>query len=275
MMVVLSAFGQGKRVFERRDDLKDFLAKTIKVVLEGNQSLDDLMMTNVMKNNWYISPYEFCSKSDFEKMKSDTNYFFLLKVDGQFSKEKEPAMEFLTIVKGDEDADKGIDHMPEVISLPYRSLNDKSGDSYGYLAPFVNILQSHIIKVQRNKHSAYVGLSAYSDGMDSAGDMDILFEKDDFTFDVTHEMLIEDFKGKARFVSKDEIHDNLAKRTPNTLVSIVIAPNVSQRGAYSFNMLVSTETWELYLYRKHKITNKLGPGFVKEDYKRMVVPYAF
>ena len=44
--------------------------------------------------------YAIVDMEEFEKIKTDTNYFFLMKVDGQFCKEKEPAMEFLALVKG-------------------------------------------------------------------------------------------------------------------------------------------------------------------------------
>lgn len=232
-------------------------------------------MMDAIKNHWHLSPYEFCNMETFEKIKTDTNYFFLMKVDGQFSKEREPAMEFLTLVKGSEKAADGLNQMPEVLSLPYRPLNDDSGDSFIYTAPFINIIQAHILKVQRNKHSAYIGLSAYSDGMNGASDKEILFDQNGFNFEVTQEMLDKDFKGKARLATKDEIEKALKERRPNTLVSVIVAPSLNQRGSYCFKMLISTDTWELYLYRKHKMSGKTGAGFTKEDYRRVSAPFAF
>lgn len=275
LLAASALYGQGFSLFQKKDDLKNFSAKTTQVVVQGNSSLDDLMLMNAIKNHWHLSPYEFCNMEKFEEIKTDTNYFFLMKVDGQFSKEHEPAMEFLTLVKGSEKASGGLDKMPEVLSLPYRPLNDDSGDSFEYLAPFINIIQAHILKVQRNKLSAYIGISAYSDGMNGASSKEILFCQDGFNFEVTQEMLDEDFKGKARLVTKDEIGKALKERRPETLVSVIVAPNVNQRGSYCFKMLISADTWELYLYRKHKMSGKSGAGFTKEDYKRIAAPYSF
>jgi hypothetical protein len=272
---VNSVFGQNFNLFNRKDDLKNFSAKTTYVVIQGNNSLEDIVLMDAVKQHWHLSPYEFCNMEEFENIKRDTNFFFLMKVDGQFSKEKEPAMEFLTLVKGSENSSEGLNNMYEVLSLPYKPLNDDSGEEFIYTAPFINIIQAHILKVQRNKLSAYIGISAYSDGMNGAEDKEILFAEDDFGFEVTQEMLDEDFKGKAKLVTKEEIEKAIEERRPNTLVCAVVAPSINQRGSFCFKMLISADTWELYLYRKHKMSAKQGAGLQKEDYRRISAPYAF
>lgn len=271
----ISVFGQGLSLFQKKDDLKNFSAKTTKVVIQGNSSLDDIVLMDAVKNHWHLSPYEFCDMEEFEKIKTDTNYFFLMKVDGQFCKEKEPAMEFLALVKGSEKAADGLNHMPEILALPYRPLNDRSGDSFAYLPPFINVIQAHILKIQRNKLSAYIGLSAYSDGMDGTNDKDILFDVEDLGFEIDQDMIDKDFKGKGHLVTQVEVERAITERRPNTLATIVIAPSINQRGSYCFKILISTDTWELYMYRKHKVSSKFGVGFTKEDYKRIATPYAF
>lgn len=268
------AYSQSFSLFNKKDDLKDFTSRTLKVVLDGNGSLDDVMLMDAVKEHWSLSPYEFCTLDEFQTMMADTNYYFLVKVDGQFCKENEPAMEFLSLLKGVEGA-TDLNALSEVLSLPYRPLNDKSGDSYGYLPPFINVIQAHVLKVQRNKLSAYIGVGAYSDGMDGAKGKHLYLSEDDFLFEVTPQMLKEDFQGMAKFVSKEEKEEILLDREPNGLVSIIVAPEVNQRGSYCFKMIISSDTWELYLYRKHKMSSKAGAGFNKEDYRRMSVPYSF
>lgn len=275
VLITLPMFGQIKSLFQKRVYLEDFEKKTTQVVVKGNHSLDDIMLIDAVKKYWYLSPYEVCSMENFEKIKGDTSYFFLMRVDGQFSKEKEPSMEFLTLVKGGEEAEKGLNHMPEILSLPYRTLDDDSGDSFAYLAPFINIIQSHIVKIQERKMSALVGISAYSDGMNDAGNRTILFCKEDFGFEVTQEMLDEDFHGKAKLVTKDEKERAIKDWDKETLVAIIVAPSVNQKGAFCFKMLISTDTRELFLYKKHKMMGKFGVGFTNEDYKRIAAPYAF
>lgn len=268
-------YGQVLSVFQKKDDLKDFSSKTTQIVVKGNNSLDDMMLIDAVKKYWHLSPYEICSMERFDQIKCDTSYYFLMRVDGQFSKEREAAMEFLTLLKGDEKAAQGINHMPEILSLPYRPLNDRSGDSFAYLEPFINIIQNHVIKIQEHKISSIIGISAYSDGMNGVNDKTILFEEDDFAFEVTQEMLDNDFHGKAKLASKDEIEKAIKEWRPNTLVSVVVSPSVEQKGSFCFKMLISTDTRELFFYRKHKLMGKVGIGFSKEDYKRIAAPYAY
>lgn len=274
IIVSYSLCAQGFTLFSKKDDLVNFSSKTLKVVVEGNGSLDDVMIMDAVKEHWTLSPFEFCNLTDLEGMVADTNYYFLVKVSGQFSKEKEPAMEFLSLLRGTHGA-TDINSMKEVLSLPYRPLNDNSGDCFGYLPPFINIIQAHVLKVQRNRLSAYIGIGAYSDGMDGVKGRQLMFCEGDFAFDVTPEMLKEDFKGSAKFVSKEELEAALLDRIPNGLVSIIIAPSINQRGSYCYKMVVSTDTWELFLYRKHKMSGKVGAGFNKEDYRKMSVPFSF
>ena len=77
----------------------DFTQKVTKVVLTGNQFYDACLQSEV-STKWHVSPYEFCSMAEFEKMKTDASYYFLITTKGQFKKEAEPGLTFLTLVKG-------------------------------------------------------------------------------------------------------------------------------------------------------------------------------
>lgn len=273
LIITCSAFAQDKSIFSKKEDLKDFTAKTTKVVLSEDNSLLDLMLKDAIEKEWYVSPFEFCSKEEFDKIKSDTSYYFLMRVNGAFSKESEPAMEFLTLLKGGPEALKGLNEMPEILSMPLQPINDSEGKIFTFLPSYINIIQAHVLKVTRNVLSAYIGISAYTNLMDGATDKKILFSSDDFSFKVTDEKLEKDFKGMAKFATEEEIDKALADKASNTLVSLIIAPNINQNGSYCYKMLISTDSRELYLYRKHKMTGKNGRGFLTEDYRRISTPY--
>jgi hypothetical protein len=275
LLIAVSLSAQQKSFFDKKEDLKDFTGKTTKVVLADDNSLLDLMLKDAISKNWFISPFEFLSKADFDKMKSDTNYYFLMRVNGKFSKESEPAMEFLTLLKGGPEAEKGLDAMPEILSIPLQAIDDTQGRVFTFLPAFVNIIQAHVLKVTRNVLSAYIGISAYSNLLDGVNDKKILFGESDFAFAVDQAKMESDFKGMAKLASEEEIDKALQEKTPATLVSLVIAPNINQKGSYCYKMLISTDSRELYLYRKHKMGGKNKKGFITEDYKRMSAPYAF
>lgn len=274
-LLVFNLSAQEKSLLSKKDDFKDFPAKTTKVVLAEDNSLLDLMLKDAIEKNWYISPYEFCSMSEFENIKADTNYYFLIRVNGKMKKENEPSMEFLSLIKGGQAAEKGLSAMPEIISIPLQPIDDNEGRVFTYLPAFVNIIQKHVAKINSSILSAYIGIAAYADMMNGVNNKEILFGENDFAFEVSQEKMDKDFKGKARIVSEGTIDKALDDKAEDTLVSLIIAPIIEQKGSYCYKMLISTDSQELFLYRKQKLGGKVKKGFNSEDYKRMAAPYAY
>lgn len=274
-LMVSALCAQDKPLFSKKDAFKDFTAKTTKIVLAQDNSLLDLMLKDAIDKNWTISPYEFCSMEEFEKIKSDTSYYFLVRVNGKLKKENEPSMEYISLLKGGEGAEKGLSNMPDIISIPLQPIDDNEGRVFTYLPAFIRIIQNHVIQINSSIFSAYIGIAAYADKMNGVNDKTILFEENDFAFQVPQEKLEKDFKGKAKIVSQSEIDKALETKAPNTLVSLVIAPNIEQKGSFCYKMLISTDSEELYLYRKLKLGGKNKKGFTTEDYKRIAAPYAY
>src|SRR5690554_1619621 len=71
---------------ETKNTFATFGAKITKVVIPST-SLADLMLRDAVNKGWRISPFEFCTMEEYNKIKEDTNYFFLLRVDGRFRNE--------------------------------------------------------------------------------------------------------------------------------------------------------------------------------------------
>ena len=159
-MLTLSSdlFGQAQ-IYTRKEKLKDLTAKTVKVVMTGDEVLDEALKQSVT-NAWTISPYEFCSGEEFQKIKTDNKYYFLIVVKGQQRKEAEPGIDLLTFVKGGEGADKSINDMFEVVTFPFRSAEDPSGREFLMLPAFLTIMQEHAIGLTSSEVKAYSSLGA-------------------------------------------------------------------------------------------------------------------
>ena len=84
---VLAASAQGK-VETKKFKLQDLQQKITKVVMTGNDFRDGALRQDIVAR-WRINPFEFCSLAEFEKLKSDANYYFLIVTTGQFSGEIE------------------------------------------------------------------------------------------------------------------------------------------------------------------------------------------
>lgn len=246
--------------------ISDFPQKVTKVVLHGNEFYDAILKEEVALR-WRVSPYEFCTMEEFEELKTDSRYYFLITTFGQFKKETAPGIQFLSLLKGGK-SKKGIDGMLEVVSLPYASAEYPSGRELVFLPALLDIIQAHTLKSMESDFDGYMGMSRYTKNMQNAQDMTIVFSEDEINSEVDNETRSAD----ERFIITDE--DGADKyfmdSTPGTLVSYMVAPTEPMNGSYCYKLLINAETHEIYFFRRHKITEKYGVGFLPEDFDYII-----
>lgn len=247
--------------------ISDFTQKITKVVLHGNEFYDAILKEEIALR-WRISPYEFCTLEEFEELKTNSQYYFLITTLGQFKKETAPGIQFLSLVKGGKGAKKGVGEMLEVASLPYASVEYPSGRELVFLPALLDIIQNHTVKSMDSDFDGYVGMSRNTKNMQQAQQMKIVFFEDEVNKEVDRVMRASD----ERFVmaDEDEADQYLIDNAPNTLVSYMVAPTEPVNGSYCYKLLINAETHELYFYRRHKITEKYGVGFLIEDFDYII-----
>ena len=254
-------FGQAQ-IYTRKEKLKDITAKTTKVVLSGDEMLDEAIKESVAAS-WTMSPYEFCTGQEFEKIKTSDKFYFLLVVKGQQRKEAEPGIDMLTLVKGGEGASKSINDMLEVVTFPLRSATEPSGREFILLPAFLNIIQEHAQGLLSSEVKAYSTLSA--EDTKKLAIKRIYFSKDDFAPQVdnkTIESLDEDI-----IVEEDEedVDKVFTDGTYNAVISYVVAPSEPVSGSVCYKLLIGADNHKLYWYKKHKISARSGKGFLTGD----------
>ena len=102
-----------------------------------------------------------------------------------------------------------------------------------------------------------------------AGDMEIVFAEEDLSSEITKELRDLYFDSDMTVTDVDSADDCILENKPNTLVSYVVAPSDGRIGSYCYKMLIDAQTYQLYYFRRHKISKKFGPGFLAEDIKRI------
>ena len=95
--------------------------------------------------------------------------------------------------------------------------------------------------------------------------MEIVFAEEDLSSEITKELRDLYFDSDMTVTDVDSADDCILENKPNTLVSYVVAPSDGRIGSYCYKMLIDSQTHKLYYFRKHKITNKAGAGFLPED----------
>ena len=263
LLLTTDALGQAQ-ITTRREKLKDFTSKTTKVVLTGDEFLDEAVKESVAAT-WTVSPYEFCSNEEFQNLKGNADFYFLMVVKGQFRRESEPGIDMLTLVKGGEGADKSINDMFEVVSFPLRSTEDPSGREFVLLPAFLKIIQEHTTSLTDTEMKAYSNIGAKDSKRLRI--KRIFFWAEDFAPQVdeqTKRSLDEDILIKE---DEDEVDEIFSEGTFNTVVSYVVAPSEPVNGSICYKMLIGSDNHELYYFKKHKITAKSGKGFLSRDIK--------
>ena len=254
-------FGQAQ-IYTRKEKLKDITAKTTKVVLNGDEMLNEAIKESVAAS-WTMSPYEFCSVEEFEKIKTSDKFYFLLVAKGQQRNESEPGIDFLTLVKGGEDASKSINDMLEVVSFPLRSASEPSGREFILLPAFLSIIQEHAQNLTSSEVKAYSTLSA--EDTKKLAIKQIYFSKDDFApqvDDKTIESLDQDIIVKE---DEDDVDEVFTQGTYNAVISYVVAPTEPVNGSVCYKLLIGADNHKLYWYKKHRISARSGRGFLAGD----------
>lgn len=260
--------GAQAQINTKKMKIADFQQKVTKVVLPGNTFYDSAFQEDVA-TRWRISPYEFCTIEEFESLKGNNQYYFMILTQGQFRKEQEPGIQFITLVKGGEGADKGISEMLEVATVPFAAADSPSGREITYLPALLDIIQNYALGSMEKDFSNLGGISNFATNISKASDMEIVFADEDLSNEITEEVIKKEFDSMMQIMDVDDAEEVAAEGRKNTLVSFVIAPEDPVAGSFCYKLLIDAYNHELYYFRKHKISKKTGPGFLYEDIKRV------
>jgi len=256
-------FGQAQ-IYTRKEKLKDITTKTVQVVMTGDEILDEALKQSVT-STWTMSPFEFCTQEEFNKIKSDSKFYFLIVVKGQQRKESEPGIDLLTMVKGGEGSDKSINDMLEVVTFPLRSAVDPSGREFVLLPAFLSIMQEHAQGLTSSEVKAYSTVGA-TDSKKLRMKQIYFYEED---FSPTLDEKVVESMDEDIFVKDDEqeVDDIFTNGTFNAVVSYVVAPTEPVNGSVCYKMLIGADDHKLYWYKKHRISARQGAGFLDADLK--------
>ncbi len=238
------------------------------VVINNDNSMNDLFFKDAVEHNWHITKFEFCSQEKFHEIKCDTNYYFLLRAERLPKNGKGPAYESISFVKGNNYVGEFLKEMPELVSVPMFPKDDHSGRIICYLPAYMEIIQNAIQRIVDGKSLPY-RQKLYTEPLSEIVDKTILFREGDIAFNISQEELDMIFHGHVKIVSQDEIDQALSEQHPDTLVSLVIGPETPVKGAFCYKMLLDTKTKELYYYKRHKTSTRKPTGFTKKDIRTL------
>ena len=259
----LPAAGQG-RIETKKYRLQDLQQKITKVVMTGNPFKDGALKQEVVAR-WHITPFEFCTNEEFEKLKKSKDFYFLVVVTGQFSGEIEPGIDFLTFIKGGDEAAEGLDAMFEVVSVPFGTPGG-TGREIAMLPALLDIIQDFALRARQKDIHGYQGLSFYNRNFNRLKGRNVLIAENDLSIRVTPE----DLEGfREHVVSDDEADDAMIANRPGTIISYTVAPEEPSSASRCYKMLLDTETHTLCYFKRQHISGKTGTGFGPDEISRI------
>lgn len=209
-----TAWGQAQ-IYTRKAKMVDFMTKTTKVVLSSESPLENALRDEV-SSRWRVSPYEFCSIGEYDKLEKSSNHYFLRFIS-------EEGVMFLALSKGgDKDSRTGFDKPFEVIRVPVAPEGIISGRELIFIGAFVDIVQNFAEKSMESDRVAYSGL-----GMNN----------------------ITSLKGKRILLDESEADDALRYEESGAIVPVIV---ISSNEDICYKMLLCTDSHEIVYFTKSK-----------------------
>lgn len=243
--------------------ISDLTSKTTKVVLGTNPFIDAVLKEEVARS-WRLSPYEFCTVSEYESLKGDSSYYFLIAGEDVPQNGKASGIVMLTLFKGGKEKDQDpMKERFEVASFPLMSSSLPTGREFAFLPAILNIIQDYAGKAMLSDKDGYVGFSSYNSNLRKGKEKTIVFSECDLALSVNDDV-------KATRFDEDMTIEEDADAymgSGGMILSYVVAPSEPHKGDVCYTMLIGAKDQELYFFRKHKITERNWAGFTGKDIK--------
>lgn len=262
-----SVFSQRNLV--RPEDIKTFLSTKTYVVLEDNPTSGyNMEIRGAVEKSWKITPYEFISAKEFDKVRSDIGKSFLVFIQMKFDGDKTtPIYNFLSVSLGA--AVKKITDMPDICSIPlsYQGLPE---DSYTYkLEGIIRFMQNYINTINNDpkliKNNAFKFYNKNSKAIKNKELWVTESSLEKSTRALTD--IRKNYKYNIKVVNPEDIQKAIAEKNPNVLYLHKVGPEGGRLQWRVWKMIIGAGDDMMYYYDEHTISKAEGDGFLAKDFK--------
>jgi hypothetical protein len=254
-----------------RDDINAFFNTKTLVVLLDNPLLEyNMVIKEVMKQEWTITEFDFISFKEFEELRFDPQYSFLYMSQVMFDNDKTDARyRFLHLSLGGDYFRKN--QMPDLASVPlaYYSVEE---DNYIYkLALLVRFVQNHanLIKEKPEIVSANV-FKYYNNNIKDIKTKTLYVLEEELSKDVNSAARIRKvYPHKFQIVTKDEITEAIKNRDENVVFLHKVGPEGTKLDARCYKAIIGAADANFYYFDYHRINAKRPDGLLSDDFKKM------
>lgn len=271
LLFIFPKMVMGQEHLPTLDDYNRFL-KTKTMVVYDDVLLSDFneKIKEVMNRSWNITPIEFITVKEFEKIKSNPELSFLMTTIVTFQNDKTKARyTFLSLLMGQDKTVVG--NMPDLCSLPLSYLQVEDA-SYNYkLEAFVQFIQSHVKAVLKDPSLiGEKGFKQYNKATGGLSDKKLLLVKDDLAPDIRDIKKIKAvYPHKVEIVTREEISEAIERQDPEVVFFHKVGPEKTRVRARVYKLLVGAGDSKLYYWDYEMIKVASDDALQAADLKKI------
>ncbi len=269
--ITMSAIVLAQSYVPTRDDINAFFNTKTMVVLLDNPLMEyNIVIKEVMQQEWNITEFEFITLKQFEELRFDPQYSFLYMSKVTFENDKTDAIyRFLHLSLGGDYFRKN--QMPDIASVPLAYYNVEE-DNYIYkLAILVRFIQNHALLIKDHPEivSANV-LQHYNDNMKDIQGKTLYLLEEELADDVNSTARIKKiYSSDFRIVTKEDITDAISGRDDDVVFLHKVGPEGTKINARCYKIIIGAADANFYYFDYHKISSNNPDGFLSQDFKKL------
>ncbi|MFW6218678.1 MAG: hypothetical protein ACOC3S_01015 [Bacteroidota bacterium] len=254
-----------------KEDLEKFYKTKTYVVLENNPLLQyNFMIKDVIEREWTLTDYEFIPYREFEDLRTNPDYSFLILTEVTFQKDKTDARyNFLHLLLGGDYF--RINEMPAICSVPL-SYYGVEEDSYIYkLGVLVRFMQDHVKMIYENPGMISDNVfKHYNDNMGDIKNKSLYLIESELSTDVNSARRIKSvYPYQFKIVTADDIMKAIEEKNDDVVFLHKVGPEGTKLKARCYKMLIGASDARFYYFDYHMINSKNPDGFLEKDFKKM------
>lgn len=271
IVLLFSGLTEAQRPYPTLIDLAKFSKTTTCVVMEENPfSFYNQEIKNAVKKYWTVTPYKFITTVEFNAIKKDPSYSFIVLTMTNFSNDKSgSSYDYVNLLLGADVDD--LDKLPEFCTIPL-SYSGNEEDDYTYkLGLIVRFMQQHaesLIKEPDNKALKY--LKYYDKNVPLVKGKTILVRQEDLDPALADEETIKKYYPyPLKIVDEEAIVKAVESKEPGILIFHKVGPAPGKKTGTCLKMLIGTDDAVMYYYDTHLVDAKNPNGILLSDFRRI------
>jgi len=260
-----------QRPYPTFDDAEKFKKSVTCVVKEDDPfSFYNAEIKDAVDKYWKVTPVKYITTEEFNVMRNDPSYSFLVLTVTNFSNDKSGSTyDFLNLLLG-ADVDE-LDQLPEFCAIPL-CFSGAPEEEYSYkLGLIIRFMEYHAELVMKNPTlSALRYLKYYNKNVPEIRGKTIFVRETDLAPEVnTVERIAAQYPYKVRIVEEEEIIRAIDEKQKDVLIVHKVGPEGVKRTGTCMKTLIGTDDAIMYYYDSHMVDNKNANGLLIADLKRL------